>query len=217
MWLNRKIERRYTSLFLLLSVATIAFVFAFSILVKPVWQERYLIIAVLPYYLLAGDCIRRLTPQWAWRCTLAIAAVGMLSLEYDLTHRPDRPILTSFVLPAGEPIFASDDFAGAPLAIRQQSRDIPIRVIKSALPSSSGLRLTVRDVSYSVGEREALIERAHQVYETDFLYAYDATPDPTSPPGLLPSSLSSYGCSEEKLAETHGQSHAFVLLRIRCI
>lgn len=217
-WTNRKIERGFASLFFLLSVATIAFVFAFSVIVRPIWQERYLIVAVIPYYLLAGDSIRRINAKWALRCTLAIAAVGMLSLEYDLTHRPDRPVFTRFVAPAGEPILASDDLAGAPLAIRQYSGEIPIRVVKSASPSNSaGLRLTVRDVSYSIGEREELIERGHDIYESEFLYAYDTLPDPLSPPGLLPSSLASFGCSGKELAETHGEGREFVLLKIKCM
>jgi hypothetical protein len=217
-WTNRKIERGFASLFFLLSVATIAFVFAFSVIVRPIWQERYLIVAVIPYYLLAGDSIRRISPKWALRCTLAIAAVGMLSLEYDLTHRPDRPVFTRFSAPAGEPIFASDDLAGAPLAIRQYSGEIPIRIVKSASPSNSaGLRLTVRDVSYSIGQREGLIESGHDIYESEFLYAYDTLPDPLSPPGLLPSSLASYGCSGKELAETHGEGREFVLLKIKCM
>ena len=216
-WTHRKVEQRFASLFLMLSAATIVFVFAFSVVVKPIWQERYLIVAVIPYYLLAGDSIRRIGPKWALRCTVAIAAVGMLSLEYDLTHRPDRPVFTKFVIPAGEPLFASDDLAGAPLAIRQSSGEIPIRIIKaSSLANSAGLRLTVRDVSYSIGEREGLIERGHDIYERDFLYAYDTTPDPMSPPGLLPSQLASYGCSEKELAETHGEGREFVLFRVSC-
>ena len=216
-WTRRKVEQRFASLFLLLSVATIAFVFGFSMLVKPIWQERYLIIAVIPYYLLAGHSILRISPKWALRCTLAIAAVGVLSLEYDLTHRPDRPVFTTFAIPAGEPVFASDDLAGAPLAIRQSSGEIPIRIIKaSSLSNSAGLRLTVRDVSYSIGEREDLIEGGHDIYEREFLYAYDTTPDPLSPPGLLPSRLPSYGCSEKELAETHGQGREFVLFEVKC-
>jgi len=215
-WTHRKVERHFASLFLLLSIATIAFVFAFSMLVKPVWQERYLIITVIPYYLLAGDSIRRISPKWALRSTLAIAAVGLLSLEYDLTHRPDRPVFTSFVGSAGELIFASDDLAGAPLAIRQSSEEIPVRIIKASSPSKSGLRLTVRDVSYSIGEREGLIESGHDICEREFLYAFDTTPDPMSPPGLLPSDLPSYGCSGKELAETRGQGRKFIFYKINC-
>jgi hypothetical protein len=216
-WKRRKVEQRFASLFLLLSVAVIAFVFAFSVLVKPIWQERYLIVAVIPYYLLAGDSIRRLSPKWALRCTVAIAAVGVLSLEYDLTHHPDRPVFTNFVGPAGEPVFASDDLAGAPLAIRQSSGEVPIRIIKAASPSDSGgLKLTVRDVSYSIGEREELIEHGSDIHETEFLYAYDTTPDPLSPPGLPPSSFSSYGCSAKQLAQTRGQGREFIFLKVKC-
>jgi len=216
-WTNRKLDQRFASLFFLLSVGTIASVFAFSIIVKPVWQERYLIVAVIPYYLLVGDSFMRISSKWALRCTLAIAAAGALSLEYDLTHRPDRPVFTRFVIPAGEPIFASDDLAGAPLAIRKHPGEIPIQIIKAASPSNSaGLRLTVRDVSYSIGEREGLIDHGHDIYEREFLYAYDTTPDPMSPPGLMPSSLASYGCSEKELAETHGEGRDFVLLKVNC-
>ena len=216
-WAHRKVERRFASLFLMLSVATIGFVFAFSMIVKPIWQERYLIIAVIPYYLLAGHSIRRINPKWALRFTVAVAVVGTLSLEYDLTHRPDRPVFTSFVIPAGEPIFASDDLAGAPLAIDQSSGGFPVQVIKAVLPAkSAGLRLTVRDVSYSIGEREDIIEHGHDIYEREFLYAYDTTPDPLSPPGLLLSSLASYGCSEKEIAETRGQGRKFVFFKVRC-
>lgn len=216
-WTHRKVNQRFASLFLLLSAATIAFVFAFSVIVKPVWQERYLIIAVIPYYLLAGDSIRRISPKWALRCTLAIVAAGLVSLEYDLTHRPDRPVFTSFVSADGEPIFASDDLAGAPLAIREHAGEAPIEIIKAASPSiSAGLRLTVREVSYSIGEREGLIDHGHEIYEHEFLYAYDTTPDPMSPPGLMPASLASYGCSEKELAETHGEGRRYVLLQIKC-
>ena len=216
-WTHRKIERRFTSLFLLLSIATIVFVFAFSMLVKPVWQERYLIIAVIPYYLLAGDSIRQLSPKWASRCTIAIAVVGLLSLEHNLTHRPDRPIFTGFVSSSGEPIFASDDLAGAPLAIRQSSQEIPIRIIKaSSLSNSGSLKLTVREVSYSIGEREGLIENAHDVHEKEFLYAFDTIPDPMSPPGLLPSDLPLYGCAAKELAETRGQGRKFVFYKVSC-
>ena len=186
-------------------------------IVKPIWQERYLIIAVIPYYLLAGHSIRRINPKWALRFTVAVAVVGTLSLEYDLTHRPDRPVFTSFVIPAGEPIFASDDLAGAPLAIHQSSGGFPVQVIKAVLPAkSAGLRLTVRDVSYSIGEREDIIEHGHDIYEREFLYAYDTTPDPLSPPGLLPSSLASYGCSEKEIAETRGQGRKFVFFKVTC-
>ena len=216
-WTHRKLNQRFATLLLLLSAATIAFVFAFSVMVKPVWQERYLIIAVIPYYLLAGDSIRRISPKWALRCTLAIAVAGLVSLEYDLTHRPDRPVFTSFVSADGEPIFASDDLAGAPLAIREHPGEAPIEIIKAASPSSSaGLRLTVREVSYSIGEREGLIDHGHDIYEREFLYAFDTSPDPMSPPGLLPSSLASYGCSEKELAETHGEGRRYVLLKIKC-
>lgn len=214
---TRKLERRFASLFLLLSVATIAFVFAFSMLVKPVWQERYLIISVIPYYLFAGDSIRRLSPKWARSFTIAIAIVGLVSLEYNLTHRPDRPVFTSFVASAAEPIFASDDLAGAPLAIWRPSQQIPIRIIKASSPSKSGgLRLTVRDVSYSIGEREGLIEAGHEIHEKAFFYAYDTSPDPMSPPGLLPSDLPSLGCSGRELAETHGQGRKFVFYSVVC-
>jgi hypothetical protein len=216
-WTRRNVERRFASLFLLLSIATMAFVFGFSMLVKPVWQERYLIITVIPYYLLAGDSIRQISPKWALRCTVAIAVVGLLSLEHNLTHRPDRPIFTSFVSSSGEPIFASDDLAGAPLAIRQSSQEIPIRIIKaSSLSNSGGLTLTVREVSYSIGEREGLIENAHYIHEKEFLYAFDTTADPMSPPGLLPSDLSSYGCAAEELAETRGQGRKFVFYKVSC-
>ena len=217
-WSHRKVERRFAMLFLMLSVGTIAFVFAFSMIVKPIWQERYLIVAVIPYYLLAGDSIRRLSPKWALRFTVAVSVIGILSVEYDLTHRPDRPVFSSFTIPAGEPVFASDDLAGAPLAIRQSSGQFPVEIIKAASPArSAGLRLTVREVSYSIGEREDILEHGHEIYEHEFLYAYDTTPDPLSPPGLLPSSLASYGCSEKELAETHGQGRKFVFFEVRCI
>ena len=215
-WTNRKLDRRYANLFFLLSVAVIVSVFTFSVVVKPVWQERYLIVAVIPYYLLAGDSIRRINPKWALRCTLAIAVAGIVSFEYDLTHRPDRPVFSSFAAPDGEPLFASDDLAGAPLAIRQNSGEPPIRIVKSSAASTSGLRLTVRDVSYSIGEREDLIRGGRDIYENQFLYAYDTSPDPMSPPGLMPANLASYGCSAKELAETHGQGRRFVLLKVSC-
>lgn len=216
-WTHRKIERRLSSLFFLLSMATIAFVFSFSMLVKPVWQERYLIITVIPYYLLAGNSVRQIAPKWAFRCTVAIVVVGLLSLEYNLTHRPDRPVFTSFVSSGGEPILASDDLAGAPLAIRQSFQEIPIRIIKASSPSNSGgLKLTVREVSYSVGEQEGSIENAHDIYEKEFLYAFDTIPDPMSPPGLLPSDLPSYRCSGKELAETRGQGRKFVFYKVAC-
>jgi len=216
-WANRKLDRRYATLFFLLSVVVIASVFTVSVIVKPVWQERYLIVAVIPYYLLAGDSIRRISPKWALRCTLAIVVVGMVSLEYDLTHHPDRPVFTSFTAPVGEPLFASDDLAGAPLAIRQHLGDAPIRVVKASSPANSGLKLTLRDVSYSIGEREYLIQGGNDVFEKDFLYAFDIDLDPMSPPGLLPSNLASYGCAGTQLASTHGEGRQYVLLRVKCM
>ena len=74
----------------------------------------------------------------------------------------------------------------------------------------------MRDVSYSIGEREDIIEHGHDIYEREFLYAYDTTPDPLSPPGLLLSSLASYGCSEKEIAETRGQGRKFVFFKVTC-
>jgi mannosyltransferase len=215
-WTKRRVDRHFATLFLLLSVATIAFVFAFSAILRPIWQERYLIIAVIPYYLLAGDCTRRIRPKWALACTLAIAAAGLVSLEYDLTHRPDRPTFARFAIPAGEPIYASDDIVAAPLALREPG-DAPVRVIRSVSSSNAlGVRLTVRDVAYSIGQQDVIQPDRH-VNETDFLYAYDRSSDAVLPAGLSPSSLASYGCFEKELVRTHGQGHEFVLYKINCI
>jgi hypothetical protein len=214
----RKEKHRFTSLFMLSSIVTIAFVFAFSVMIKPIWQERYLIVTVIPYYLLTGNCIRQMPGTWAKRCTLAVAAVGMLSLEYDLTHHPDRPAFARFAIPAGKPVFASDDIVGAPLAIKQRSGEIPMRVLESVSPKDHpvGLKLTVRDIAYSAGQFDIAAKRKQEIYVNDFLYAYDRGSDAFPPQGPLPTSLASYGCSEKELATTHGEGHEFVLLQIRC-
>ena len=102
------------------------------------------------------------------------------------------------------------------LAIGQSSRETPIRIIKAASPSNSGLKLTVREVSYSIGEREGLIDSVQYIYEREFFYSYDTMADPMSPPGLLPSDLRSYGCSETELAKTHGQGREFIFFKVKC-
>jgi hypothetical protein len=199
------------------SIVTTAFVFAFSVMIKPIWQERYLIVTVIPYYLLTGNCIRQLPGRWVKGCTLAVAAVGMLSFEYDLTHHPDRPAFAGFAIPAGKPVFASDDIVGAPLAIKQSSGAIPMRVVELAsLKDRAGLKLTVRDIAYSAGQFDIAVQRKQEIYVNNFLYAYDRGSDAFPPQGPLPTSLASYGCSEKELATTHGEGHEFVLLQIRC-
>jgi hypothetical protein len=204
----------------ILSIATILCVLAFSILVRPVWQERYIIICIVPYYLLAGWSVEKLSPNWRVTATVAIAIAALVSLEYDLTHRPDRPDFSSLVAIAktsNVPLLSSYDIVAAPLAFRignhGQSR---VQVIKSiAIQGSGDLRFITRDIAYSVGQRD-WIQGQRSVPAREFLFAWDNSSDSLLPAGITPSDLNSLGCDLEKLATTHGQGHAFTIYRASC-
>lgn len=216
----RRIRDRQFLLFLLLSIATIAFVFAFSVTIHPLWQERYLIICVVPYYLLAGWSVAKLSAKWRLAYTVAIALAAVVSLEYDLTHRPDRPdfaALLSIAKTSQVPVLSSYDVLAAPLAFaighQDQSR---VQVIKSiADQSSADPTFISRDIAYSVGQRD-WIHGQRYVSPREFMYAWDNSGDPLLPAGIRPIDLISRGCRLQELARTHGQGHEFTLFRAHC-
>src|SRR5690242_4652670 len=216
----KRIRDRQFLLLLLLSLATIVCVLAFSLLFRPVWQERYLIVCVVPYYLLAGWSVAKLSPNWKLAGTVVIGLAALVSLEYDLTHRPDRPDFSSFVAIAKSnelPVLSSYDVAAAPLAFGighyDQSR---VQVIKSIADQGSGdPAFITRDIAYSVGQRD-WIDDQRSLSVREFLYAWDNSADTLLPAGIKPTDLSSAGCNLEKLATTHGQGHEFTLFAVNC-
>ena len=216
----RRIRDRQFLLLLILSVATIAFAFAFSVTVHPVWQERYLIICVIPYYLLAGWSVAKLSANWRFAGSVAIALAALVSLEQDLIHRPDRPNFAAFLSIAKAsqlPVLSSYDVLAAPLALgigdQDQSR---VQVIKSiADQSSADPTFITRDIAYSVGQRD-WIQDQRSVSAQEFLYAWDNSDDPLLPAGIKPADLISRGCNLQELARTHGQGHVFTLFHASC-
>jgi hypothetical protein len=204
----------------ILSIAIIICALAVSILIRPVWQERYLIICVVPYYLLAGWSVAKLSPNWKVAGTIAIALAAFVSLEYDLTHRPDRPDFSSLIAIAKEsngPLLSSYDIVAAPLAFgigdHNRSR---VQVIKSIADQRSGdPTFITRDIAYSVGQRD-WIEGQRSIPVREFLFAWDNSSDPLLPAGIKPVDLSSHGCGLQNLATTHGQGHEFTLFRASC-
>ncbi|GEM_PF-2937388 len=216
----RRVWNRHFLLFLFLSIATIACVLAFSLLIRPVWQERYLVVCVVPYYLLAGWSLAKLPPNWKRAGTVAIALAALVSLEYDLTHRPDRPDFSSLVAIANEsnlPLLSSYDMVAAPLAFGIGDHDqSQVQVIESLPDQRSGdPTFITRDVAYSVGQRD-WIQGRHVVSIREFLYAWDNTADSLLPAGVKPDDLSSHGCELQQLAKTHGQGHEFTLFKAQC-
>jgi hypothetical protein len=216
----KRIHDRQYLLLLVLSIATIACVLALSLLVQPVWQERYLVICVVPYYLLAGWSVAKLSPKWKLAGTSAIALAAVVSLEYYLTHRPDRPDFSSFVAIAKTskvPVLSSYDIVAAPLAFgigdQDQSR---VQVIKS-IPdqSSEDPTFITRNIAYSVGQRD-WIQGERSVSPRKFLYAWDNSGDPLLPAGTRPADLVSRGCQLQELTKTHGQGHKFTLFAVDC-
>ncbi len=216
----RGVWNRQFLLFLLLSVGTIAFVLVFSLLLRPVWQERYLIVCLVPYYLLAGWSVAKLSPKWKRAGTVAIALAAVVSLEYDLTHRPDRPDFSSLVAIANKsslPLLSSYDIVAAPLAFGIGDHDRSrVQVIESILDQKPGdPTFITRDVAYSVGQRE-WIQGRHVVSVREFLYAWDNSADSLLPAGVKPHDLSSHGCNLQELASTHGEGHQFTLFKASC-
>jgi hypothetical protein len=215
LWTKRRLSSDSTLLYFELSILTIAAAFIFSLVVVPVSQERYLIVAVVPYYLLGADSIRKLSPKRQTILTLVIALAGFVSLFRDLTHHPDRPNFDSFEITMGQPMLASTDIIAAPLSLSYGSHT-RVSVLKAVGHSNpQALQLIVRDVAYSVGERDFLRTES-QVSRSEFFYAYDVSSDELVPPGISPSSFSAFGCSEHKLASTSGQGHQFTLFKIKC-
>lgn len=216
----KQVRDRQFLLFLLLSVATIVCVLGFSVVIRPVWQERYLIICVVPYYLLAGWSVAKLSPNWKLAGTVAIALAALVSLEYDLTHRPDRPNFSAFlsIIKASKaPVLSSYDVVAAPLAFgignQDQSR---VQVIKSiADQGSGGPTFITRNIAYSVGQRD-WIQDQRSVSVRELLYAWDNSSDPLLPPGIRPADLISRGCQLQELAKAHGQGHEFKLFHVNC-
>ena len=216
----KRIRDRQFLLLLLLSIATIVCVLAFSLLIRPVWQERYLIICVVPYYLLAGWSVAKLSSNWKLVGTVAIAVAGLVSLEYDLTHRPDRPDFSAFIAIAEAnrmPLLSSYDVLAAPLAFgigkEGQSR---VQVIKSISAQHLGdPTFITRDVVYSVGQRD-WIQGQRSVPAREFLYGWDNSADALLPAGIKPGDLSSRGCSLQELATMHGEGHQFALFGVNC-
>lgn len=215
----KRMRDRQFLLLAILSIAIIVCVLAFSILVRPVWQERYLIICVVPYYLLAGWSVAKLSPNWRIVGISAIALAAVVSLEYDLTHRPDRPDFSSFVAIAKTnklPVLSSYDIVASPLAFgigdHDQSR---VQVIKSIAGHRSDPTFITRDIAYSVGQRD-WIHDERSVSVREFLYVWDNSNDPLLPAGIKPTDLSSRGCYLQELAMTHGQGHEFTLFGVNC-
>jgi len=219
-WLSHSPLKGYTRLLLSLSIATIGVVFAFSLIIRPVWQERYLIISVLPYYLLAGESIGKLPRKWSFACAIGVVIAAMLSLEYDLTHLSDRPKFGAFSAichDLAQPLIASDDIVAAPLSFALNSNARAVEVVKSVSLSAPGeLNFRVRDIAYSVGQRDS-IDSAHSVHAREFLYAYDAASDVELARGVSPSDFQALGCRIQQLAETRGQGHHFALFHVSCL
>ena len=184
------------------------------------WQERYLIISVLPYYLLAGESIGKLPRKWSFAGAIGVVIAGMLSLEYDLTHLPDRPKFVAFSAIShdlAQPLFASDDIVAAPLSFALNSSERAIEVVKSVSLSAPGeLNFRVRDIAYSVGQRDS-IDSARSVHAREFLYVYDAASDVELPHGVSPPDFQAFGCRIQQLAETRGQGHHFALFHVSCL
>ncbi|HWC16958.1 MAG TPA: glycosyltransferase family 39 protein [Terriglobales bacterium] len=216
---KRARDRRFFLLFVLLSLWTIAFVFAFSAAIRPIWQERYLIIAVIPYSLLAGWSAERLPRNWKLGCAAAILMGGLVSLEYVLTHRPDRPVfapITSIARESQEQLLSSYDIAASALSFEAGTSSSHIRILKSVNgPNHAGVNVTTREIAYSVGQRDWITDQ-QVIAVRDFLYIYDTSIDSLLPTGVRPADLKSAGCELTKLAITHGQGHEFTLYKATC-
>lgn len=208
------------ALFSLLSLATVVFIFAFSVAIRPVWQERYLIICVIPYYLLAGWSVARLSRRLKVACVVAIGIAALVSLEYELTHRADRPDFDSFVaiMKARQaPVLASYDILASPIAFEMgDGARSQVQVVKSIADQKPGdPTFVTRDIAYSVGQRDWIRDQ-RVLSARKFLYAWDNSADPLLPGGVKPADLSSKGCQLQELAKTHGEGHKFTLFSVDC-
>ncbi|HVH87771.1 MAG TPA: hypothetical protein VM912_13670 [Terriglobales bacterium] len=81
--------------------------------------------------------------------------------------------------------------------------------------TSDGLAVTVRDIAYSVGQRDWITDQ-RVVSLRDFIFAYDSGTDSLLPAGVRPSDFASLGCELTQLASTHGQGHSFTLYKATC-
>lgn len=232
LWMRRRRDNDDLNLlFVLGSAVTIVGMFAISRMMKPIWQDRYLIAAVVPYYLLLGLSVQSLSKAAAQKWIAAIAILAAIGLEYDLTHSPDRPSFDSFTAVAAKagvqdfPVLASDDLVGAPLEFGSggTERNERIPVVTGISRSANGeLQFELRRVFYSQGEyhyaafdRKTGNRRAARVPK-EFVYAYDAESGGVIEQGQSPSQLASLGCSLQDLAQTKGEGHTFTLYKVRC-
>jgi hypothetical protein len=212
-------------LFLLASVVSVAAIFVVSWTARPVWQDRYLIACVVPYYLLLALSIGSFSGRSARRWALAVAVLALVGMEYDITHAPDRPSFNSFEkfeARAGGaermPLLASDDVVGAPLDYADgRTTGEGVEVLTGLTRAENGkLLCDVRSVHYHAGDVASPTRAAEEIAPRDFLYAYDAQSAARLSLGRNPEEFLRFGCSLRQLASTKGEGHIFTLFSVHC-
>jgi hypothetical protein len=171
---------------------------------------------------LAAQSIRSLSARWTTTCIVAIAVAGLVSLEYDVIHHPDRPQLRELATAIRSqghsfPVLASDDIVASPLAYEEEFQYGSQVSVMSSAPRFDGqdLNFGVSDIAYSVGQRD-LDRPASSLRAREFLYAEDTSSDGLMPTGFHVSAFQALGCESKRLAETGGEGHRFTLFRVQC-
>jgi hypothetical protein len=204
-----------------LSLGTVAGLFAFSALVHPVWHPRYLICCVVPFYLLLGLSLEGMAAETKRFWVIVVLVWALLTLKHDFVHEADRPNFTQMIslVSSGDikalPIFASNDVIGGSLqyALNLEASGQLVPVLKSVAP------FVDRPTAYSVGQRAHLPDQALSVAPRDFFFAYDDLTGSDQHPSekeIAPTDLESAGCLTTPLATMRGVGQTFVLFDVRC-
>jgi len=188
---NRSFDETYILLVLLTTLPALA-LFLMSILLKPMWEDKYLIICAFPYLLLFGTSLADIPTRW--RNTFACCILVWISIAgLQLARRDDARLRFDSL---ASDIIALEREGAVPVLAAEIWESDPVQFALSA----KGSRVTV-----SVLQNTSATPRGR------FLFLYR---DPYSK--AVPLHLIESGCIVQRLDDIHTESQSVVLAKLQC-
>lgn len=191
-WKNRAFDEIYILLLLFTTLPAFA-LFLMSILMKPVWEDKYLIICAIPFVLLLGASLVDIPPRW--QSTFACCLLIWISISgLQLARRDDARLrfdslasdIVSLEREGTVPVLAANIWESDPVQFALSAKGSPVYI--------------------------SVLESANAPPPGRFLFLYR---DPFSKASLL--HLTESGCVVQRFDDIHTESQSIVLATARCI
>lgn len=190
-WKSRRFDQTYVLLLMLATLPALA-LFLMSILLKPVWEDKYLTISALPYLLLFGASLTQVPTRQRTivsACVLAWISIAGIQLARRDQARLRFDFLASDIVElerqAAVPVLAAEEWVSEPVQFALSAKGSPVSV--SVLPNPATAR-------------------------GRFLFLY-REPYTKS----FPEHLAESGCLVQRLDDVHAESQSIVLGKIQCL